>query len=136
MAEDSTHSTSQHFNVAFVFLLMSVCLSDSPSLGVLADVGVFVRPETCCSISGQTAQALVFLLVSVCLSVSPSQPKPWCSCWCRCVYHHTAQTQAFVFLVSVCCDAGQALVFLLVSVCCDAGQALVFLLVLVCSCWC
>ena len=23
-----------------------------------------------------------------------TQPRPWCSCWCQCVYHHTAQAKA------------------------------------------
>ena len=144
-------NVKQHFNVALVLLLVSVCCDTAQALAFLlvsvccdtAQALAFLLVSVCCD----TAQALVFLLVSVCCDSSPSLLVSVCCnigvlAGVSALWHSpnldvlagvsgcdTAQSLVFL-LVSVCCDTAQALVFLLVSVCCELG--LVFLLVSLC----
>ena len=57
--------------------------------------------------------------LGVLADVTVTQPQPWCSC-CP------------VFLLSVCWDTAQAVVFHLMSMCWDTAQAMVFHLMSMC----
>ena len=107
--------STEHFNLALVLLLMSVCCDS-------ALAWTFVLMSVCCD----TALAWAFLLVSLCCDTALA----W-ECLLVSVCCDTAQAWVFL-LVSACYDTARASALLLVSVCCDTARPSALLLVSTC----